>query len=538
MASKELDKNRSDQTIDLKSGLRISDMIYAMIKHIRLILVCALIGFVIGIILSLISYMRGEMSKQYAIRTTIGITAQNKEGLFTEATKNPSKGDIDLAVDLTDAVIYVIKSDKMLNAVVDDCELLGVKSKDLYDNLQCMQYNNTQLVEIQLLWRSSSEGVTILESLNKVAPRILVDTLKIGGVTVVNEPKARYLIGGSVNATLWFLMCIVGIMVGICIAVVSAGLRPTLRSVDDVDRVFHLEVLGTIPDRKKFFMKKKNIQVKEEDEQLTDVLDNYMSTAQIVKKRISKMKHPIIYLTSSTENEGRTLVTAYLGLCLSELGVRVLLVDMDTRNPKLGGLFLNKVDNENSINGLYHGDTTKEKAITSVTGKLDILPAILERVPLSYDSGMLDLVKSCKNDYDVILIDSLPVGQFAETLSLNEITDKVLFIVRFDGPQMKEIRTSIMRLNQSGIPILGCVVNRVLDLGNIGAPSVRGGKKLKKAQKSLIRKEKSIQKQEWEEWEKKHEEMLKEELDSEELNSEKLNSEKLNPEEPDSEELP
>ena len=48
------------------------------------------------------------------------------------------------------------------------------------------------------------------------------------------------------------------------------------------------------------------------------------------------------------------------------------------------------MDNENSINGLYHGDTTKEKAITSVTGKLDILPAILERVPLSYDSGMLD----------------------------------------------------------------------------------------------------------------------------------------------------
>ena len=91
----------------------------------------------------------------------------------------------------------------LLDVAIGKLDLIGISTKDINKNLTAKQYNETQIVELTLYWRSAEEGVKILEAINSVSPAILIDTLKIGGVSVVNKPTARYIIGGSVNASLW-----------------------------------------------------------------------------------------------------------------------------------------------------------------------------------------------------------------------------------------------------------------------------------------------------------------------------------------------
>lgn len=491
-----------------KKPLRVSDLIHGLRRHVVLIVVCGVIGLALGIVLSVVSYMRGEMSKQYAVKTTIGVTSQNKNGLFTTQTSNPSNLDIHLAEDMVDAVIYVLKSDKMLNKVIDKTQLLGISTKDISDNLVLTQYNDTQIIDITLYWRSAQEGVEILQAFNDCASDVLIETLKIGEVTVINDPKARYLIGGNLNAALWGYMMVFGIVMGIGIAILDLLIRPTLLSVHDMERDFHIEVLGQIPENKKYFELKKDIlNSSEEDEVNSEILDNYMSIAQILKRRLQNMEHPGVYVTSAAQNEGKTTVTAYLAAYLAELGAKVLLIDLDTRNPKLGGLFLGKVEYENSINALYRGESTKVDAICHLNPKLDILPAVLERKYLPFDSALLDMIKNLKAEYDVVLMDTAPVGQVADTMSLNELADLCLLVVRFDGASTKVIREAVGRLDKTGVRIMGCVVNGVKGFGN----DRRGYYSDSYGKKGFLRKpnrksEKSVRKQEWEKWEEEHKE--------------------------------
>lgn len=492
---------------NLRKPLRISDIAHGIRRNLFLIIVCSIVGLAIGIVLSIVSYMRGEMSKQYAIKTTIGFNSENADGIFTSQSADPNTNDIHLAQDMIDAVSYVLKSDKMLNEVVDRSGLLGVSTRDLYNNLVLARYNETQIIDVTLYWRSAQEGVKILEVFNKSAPEVLIDTLKIGNVSVINAPTARYLIGGSFNITLWGIMMVLGLMVGVAVAVLSLITRPTLLKVTDMERDFGVEVLGEIPEKMKRFKEKPDyLGVKEEDSTTVEVKDSYACVAQILRQRIKNNEHPCIYLTSAVQNEGKTTGTAYLGTALSDLGYKVLMIDLDTKNPKLGGLFVDKVDYKNTINALYRGESTKAEAVINLKGKLDLLPAVLERSKLPFDKAMLDLISSFKDEYDIVLIDTTPIGQAAETMSLNDVADGCLLVVRFDCATTQEIRDSIWRLDKSGIPIIGCIVNGVMSFTTGLDRSSRSGKKTKKTPAKNKRKdtEKSIQKQEWEDWEKEH----------------------------------
>ena len=491
-----------------KRQLRIRDILFALRKRLLMIVIFTAVGLCLGVALGLVSYLRGEMSKQYLITTSIAVTSQNANGLFISESQNPSSSDVYLAEDIVDAVIYVIRSDRTLNTAVDKMSLIGVSAKEIYDNLSITQYKETQIVELSLYWRSAQEGISILTAINQVVPDILIDTLKIGGASIINEPKSRYIIGGSLNAGMWIMMAMMGALLGMGLAVLEMLIRPTLLNSRDVSAQLGLDLLGEIPERKAYFRKKRNLLFwAEEEDGDPVVLDNYMAIAHILQRQFGKNANACAYLTSSTQNEGKTTVIAYLAVMLSSLGMRVLLLDLDTRNPRLGGMFLNKVDYNYSLNALYRGDNESEDAVTHLTGTLDILPTVLENKPLPIDEAMCDLVRSLKTNYDLVLIDTAPVGQVAETLSLNQIVDAVLFVVRIDGASIGQIRESLYRIEKSGKRVQGCIVNGVKSLMDIGRNGYYGYGSHYHQKGDAARKRGKTRKSdlelEWEEWERK-----------------------------------
>ena len=285
-------RKREWQTRD---EFRLSDILHAIRKHVLFIVICAIAGLIVGIALSVVSFLRGEMSKQYAITTAIAVTSQNENGLFTAQSNNPNSTDIYLAEEMVDSVIFVLKSDRTLNAAVDRLELLGVSSKDIYNNLEMSQYNDTQVIQITLHWRSAQEGVEILNAINEVAPDILIETLKIGNVSVINYPTSKYIIGGSINAKLWVYLMILGLAIGIVISVIRQLIHPTLLSAADMEKMFAVEVLAEIPDRKQYFRKKRNLLIaSEDDDDNFEVFDNYNSLAHILKNKISELSNHYI----------------------------------------------------------------------------------------------------------------------------------------------------------------------------------------------------------------------------------------------------
>lgn len=441
--------------------IRFSDILHVLFKNKATILVLTVLGLLLGIILSLVSYARGEVSKEYAVTTSIAVTSVTEDGLFTTNSSNPNSADIYLAENMVDSVIYVLKSDKLLTDAINRLGLVGVAVGDISANLNMKQYNDTQIIEITLFWRSAEEGVQILTAINAAAPTVLIETLKIGGVSVVNAPSARYRVGGSMNVALWIYMTFAGLIIGMGASLLQMLLFPTLVNVRDMEQNLGVDILGEIPEDKAHFSKKHGILSDSIEESGLVIQENFASAAHILINRLGKQPHQIMYITSTTQDEGKTSIAANLAYQLSELEKKVLLIDFDVRNPSLGSMFLDKVEYAHSLNALYRGDSEQSDAITRLTGYLDLLPAILERKELPLDDSMLALVQKLSENYDYILMDTAPVGRVADPMSLNRISHNALFVVRYDSTGTADIRDALERLDKSGMRIVGCIINGV-----------------------------------------------------------------------------
>lgn len=440
--------------------IRVADILYGIIKHRLLIIALTAAGLAIGVVLSGISYLQGGISREYVISSSFSLNTQTNTGMFTSGYDFPNYNDITMAEDLVDTVTYVLTSDRVLDEVIDSLELLGVTTEDISDNLEFSQYNETQIIEVSLYWRSSEEGLNILSEINSAAPEILTETLGIGSVSVINNPTAEYLVGGSVNAVLWGYMALIGFALGIGITILELIMHPTLLNVKDIENVFDREVLCEIADDKAYFRNRKSLLVA--DDTHSEVKESFASMAHIIQNRMRRREGPhIIYATSALRGEGKTNVVANLAIQLSDLENHVLMVDLDMRNPNLKNLFLKNIDYDHSLNALYAGDITENEAITSLTGYLDILPTVYEKSAIPLDSSLFGVIKKVAENYDYVLIDASSVGLTADPMSLSQIASAALFVVRYDTATLREISDALERIEKSGVSILGCVVNGV-----------------------------------------------------------------------------
>ena len=471
--------------------IRVGDVLYGIMKHRILIIVLTAAGLLLGVALSGISYLRGEMSKEYIVTSSISVNTQTNSGLFTSGYDFPNYNDINMAEEIVEASAYVLKSDKMLNDVIDSLGLVGITTKDIADNLSLTQYNETQIIEASLYWRSSKEGIAILSEINRAAPKLLKETLGIGTVSVINEPSSKYLIGGSVNVILWGYMALLGLGLGIGITLLELLIHPTLLNVKDMETDCGMEVLCEITDDKVYFGKKNSILV--EDDSISEVRESFASAAHIIQNRLRRKEGPhFIYVTSALRGEGKTSVIANLAVQLSDLEKHVLLIDFDMKNPMLGGVFLNKVKYEHSLNALYAGEITEKEAVTNLTGYLDLLPTVLESGTIPLDSTLFKVVRKIAESYDYVLMDTAPIGLTADSMSLNQIASDALLVVRYDTASMREIKDALERIEKSGISTLGCIVNGVQVSEHSIKNPVKEREKIKKEERKAKRQSETL----------------------------------------------
>ena len=440
--------------------LRVGDLLFAVQKHWKIIVTLTFLGGIFGLLLSGMSYVQSNLSS-YTISGSMAINTMRADGTYLYGSEVPNQNDFHLAEDMVDSVIYVMRSRRVLDEVVNRQELLGMSYEDVRNGLTITSYGTTQILEMTLNWATDEEGMAIWHAIIECANEVMTDTLTMGHLSVINECRATLVGVGGAGKSMPFLLTILGFAAGIGYAVLELLMRPTLTNVKDIESVLGMETIGIIPRDDSFFRKKGSILVKD-DIGTSPVAQNYSAAAFILRNRLgTKENHHCFYVTSATNREGRSTVAANLAIQLSDMEHHTLLVDFDLKNPGIGALFMENVDYQHSLNALYRGEITEHEAITTLTGYLDILPAVLEHNAMSVDSMVMDLIQNLSERYEYVILDAPPVGKESEALSLNQLADTVLFVVGYDNASVPEIQGALDKLEKSGIRVLGCIVNNV-----------------------------------------------------------------------------
>ncbi|MEO8662121.1 MAG: polysaccharide biosynthesis tyrosine autokinase [Bryobacteraceae bacterium] len=170
-------------------------------------------------------------------------------------------------------------------------------------------------------------------------------------------------------------------------------------------------------------------------------------------------------ISSPGPGEGKTTITANLGMVLAEIGHRVLVVDADLRQPSLHKAF--GMENTNGLTDLLSADVNADairravKNIPAFTG-LDLLMAgepTIDSFALLHSRRTVELLDSLRGMYDVVLVDTAPLLLVPETRTLARLTDWCILVLRAGQTTEEAAFAARQGLMTDGIPLLGTILN-------------------------------------------------------------------------------
>ncbi len=421
-----------------------------------------LFGILLGALVTELDYIKRKDSPMHVITSSFAVVAKNSSGNYVSSSVgNPGYNDVKLAEDIAKSVIFVTKSDRALSAVIQQNRYLGITADEIRENLTVKQHENTQIITVELRWINASEGLSIVDAICDVIPDILIDTLNLGSVSVIDFPKDTGIETTSIRWSYIFLSAVFFAGGYFCYIVLMNLIRPTLTDLGSIEKDLDgLECLGIIPDDREFFSNRP-FSIKDEiNLEHFQVQEALIAVSHVVMHISEHEKHKCFYITSSDSNEGKTGVAANLAIGISNRNRRVLLIDMDIRRPSLGSCFFEKVEYSHSLNAIYEEQVSPEETVISVSDTLDVLPARLEKEHVRLDSVLLGRLKSLFDKYDIVLMDTPPVGLVSDTMLLNSISDQAIMVVKFDHVCLDTIKANVRRLKKSGIDTCGAIITQ------------------------------------------------------------------------------
>ncbi|WP_221028866.1 GumC family protein [Actomonas aquatica] len=262
------------------------------------------------------------------------------------------------------------------------------------------------------------------------------------------------------SSVLVFVLVFVGVAVGL------SFIDDRIKSAWDVEHFIGVNLLGIIPD----------LSALKDEEKYSLVLENrqvpgtesFLSVYSAVKIN-SKLDFPkSLLVTSTIPGEGKTLISCNLSGGFARHGRKTLLIDCDLRRPMLHRHFQMENDkglipwfeNKGSLDGVMADDP--DLGIVKVGENLSLLRSGgRSRIPteLLESERFVQVLDRLQKEYELIVIDSPPVGAVTDSLLIAEHADEVIYVCRFNRAYRKHIRQYINALQSAKREMLGIVLN-------------------------------------------------------------------------------
>ena len=169
----------------------------------------------------------------------------------------------------------------------------------------------------------------------------------------------------------------------------------------------------------------------------------------------------VITVSSPYNNEGKSLVCANLGLCFAkDPDRRVILIDCDLRNPSIHRYF--GVSMGPGLHGHLKDDSLQPYCYMRRVDRLFIMTAgevSSDPIELLAQDKMKRLLEHLKLDFDIVIIDTPPMGLVSDAQVMTDLSDGLILVVRSSRTTYRNLERSFKTLDQS--KLLGIVLNDV-----------------------------------------------------------------------------
>lgn len=305
--------------------------------------------------------------------------------------------------------------------------ILSGKNQALQRKLKGLPGQERALIEVQR--QQSIKENLYLYLLQKREEAELSRTVSVSNNKVV-EPARPLGQVAPVRRNIWALGIGGGFMFPILLISLLQALNTRVRNVDDIRKHTRVPLLGLI----NYDNGKHPVAVTGQSRTvISEMFRLIRANLQFIGSRT-----PIrtILVTSSVSGEGKSFVSLNLAITLALAGKRVLLLELDMRNPRIHRTLGLSRDPERGITRYLSDDRVDWRELlrrSEVESGLDIITCGL--IPPNPSELLMGdrierLFREAAEAYDYIVVDTAPVGLVSDALLLNRLADTTLYVVR------------------------------------------------------------------------------------------------------------
>lgn len=407
----------------------------------------------------------GAIKTLRAQRATLMVDYQNKLSTFKpdypdmlklKAQINQIDQEIKLAADIIKQSLKAhyksaLQQEVLLKKKMDETKrgVLVTRNKEIQYNILKREADTNRTLYDGLLAQYKDMGVAGAVSTNNVA---VVDRAQVPGGPY--KPNLR------ANLVKWLGYGLVAAALAIALFEL---LDDTFKSPEEIEEQLGLAVLGIIPRSDGNIL----VDINGPSNPIAEAFRSFRTALQFSTDQGAPKS---IVVTSAQPSEGKSTTALALAVNFAQLGMKVLLIDADLRNPSqhrnLGRG--NGVGLANYLAGLTMPESIFQK--TDIDGLYFMASGPLPPNPAELLAGpkMLSLISTAGEKVDAVIINSPPVLGLADAPLLASIASGTLLVLATGHTRRSVVKAALKRLQFARARMVGVLMNKCDFRSNYG----------------------------------------------------------------------
>ncbi|HLZ87021.1 MAG TPA: polysaccharide biosynthesis tyrosine autokinase, partial [Puia sp.] len=308
----------------------------------------------------------------------------------------------------------------------------------------------------------------ILEDLYSFLLQKRLETSISSASTISNSKVVEPAAGGGLpikpnRNSLYMTYMLIGLIIPVAIIAIIEVMSDKVKNRGDIEKVTPAPILGEVghsEDERTLVVTKNSRRF------ITEQFRIIRTNLQYI---VGKNERPVILVTSSFSGEGKSFVSTNIGAVMALAGKKTVVMEFDIRKPKIvSGLDLKrKMGITNYIIGAagFSDLLVKVDDIDNYyvipCGPIPPNPAELLLSP-----RLDELIAQARREFEVVILDTAPVGLVSDAIILSKYADCTLYIVR-RGRTPKNLLSVVKDLyKQKKLPSISILLNDVKQESN------------------------------------------------------------------------
>jgi capsular exopolysaccharide synthesis family protein len=260
-----------------------------------------------------------------------------------------------------------------------------------------------------------------------------------------------------------------GFLISLILLALKYILHDTISNQRELERATSAPILGAIPIYSKEKMDVSRLIVNRNPRaSISEAFRTIRTNLEFVLP--SGKKKRIIAVTSTVSGEGKTFVALNLGGVIALSDIKVIIIDLDMRKPKIHMAFDD--ENTNGISTILIGKHTPTDCIrkTSIES-LDYIgagPTPPNPSELLLRPEFDNLLEELHQLYDVIVIDTPPVGLVTDGILVMKRADLPIYVIRADYSKRYFAKNVNKLIKNNNFSKLSIILNAFRNLSQYG----------------------------------------------------------------------